>query len=43
MFNLNLRVTAAHPALGRGLLVNDDTVAPVLLAGPSGDADGATS
>jgi S-DNA-T family DNA segregation ATPase FtsK/SpoIIIE len=43
MFGLNLRVTAAHPGLGRGLLVNDDAVAPVLLAGPSDDANGATS
>ncbi|HEX2782384.1 MAG TPA: FtsK/SpoIIIE domain-containing protein [Ilumatobacteraceae bacterium] len=42
MFGLNLRVTAAHPGLGRGLLVNDHTVTPILLAGPSDGAERAT-
>jgi hypothetical protein len=40
IFGLNLRVTSAHPGLGRGLLVNGDSVTPVLLPGPSDDADG---
>jgi S-DNA-T family DNA segregation ATPase FtsK/SpoIIIE len=38
MFGLNLRVTSALPGLGRGLLVDDDSVTPVLLAGPAVDS-----
>nr|MDP9463619.1 hypothetical protein [Actinomycetota bacterium] len=43
MFGLNLRVTSVHPELGRGLLLDNDSVTPVLLAGPPDDAEGATS
>ena len=42
MFGLNLRVTSAHPGLGRALLVHGDTTTPVLLAAPSEEADGGT-
>jgi hypothetical protein len=35
MFGLHLRVTSSHPAVGRGLLIGDDTTTPVLLGGPT--------
>jgi hypothetical protein len=35
MFGLHLRVTSSHPAVGRGLLIDDDTTTPVLLGAPS--------
>ena len=40
MFGLQLRVTSVHPGMGRGLLVADDSVIPVILPGPSDDAEG---
>lgn len=35
MFGLHLRVTSSHPAVGRGLLIDDDTTTPVLLGSPA--------
>jgi hypothetical protein len=35
MFGLHLRVTSSHLAVGRGLLIDDDTTTPVLLAAPA--------
>jgi DNA segregation ATPase FtsK/SpoIIIE, S-DNA-T family len=41
MFGLHLRVTSSHPAMGRGLLIDDDTTTPILIAGPpNANADG---
>ena len=40
MFGLHLRVTSAHPAVGRALLIDDDTTTPVLV-GSSIDSDDA--
>jgi hypothetical protein len=40
MFGLQLRVTAAHPGLGGGLLVDGETVGAVLLPGPADDTEG---
>jgi S-DNA-T family DNA segregation ATPase FtsK/SpoIIIE len=37
MFGLHLRVTSAHPAIGRALLIDDDKTIPILLAGPTDD------
>jgi DNA segregation ATPase FtsK/SpoIIIE, S-DNA-T family len=34
MFGLHLRVTSSNPAVGRGLLIDDDTTTPVLLGSP---------
>jgi hypothetical protein len=34
MFGLHLRVTSSHPAVGRGLLIDDDKTTPVLLGSP---------
>jgi DNA segregation ATPase FtsK/SpoIIIE, S-DNA-T family len=39
MFGLHLRVTSSHPAVGRGLLIDDDSTTPVLLGGPSESAE----
>ena len=39
MFGLHLRVTSSHPAVGRGLLIDDDTTTPVLLGAPSEATD----
>jgi DNA segregation ATPase FtsK/SpoIIIE, S-DNA-T family len=41
MFGLHLRVTSSHPAMGRGLLIDDDTTTPVLVAGPADDTEAA--
>jgi S-DNA-T family DNA segregation ATPase FtsK/SpoIIIE len=38
MFGLHLRVVSSHPAIGRGLLVDDDTTTPVLV-GSAIDSD----
>jgi hypothetical protein len=35
MFGLHLRVTSSHPAVGRGLLIDDDKTTPVLLGSPT--------
>jgi DNA segregation ATPase FtsK/SpoIIIE, S-DNA-T family len=35
MFGLHLRVTSSHPAMGRGLLIDNDTTTPILVAGPA--------
>lgn len=43
MFGLQLRVTSVHPGMGRGLLVADDSVTPVILPGPIDDAEGSAS
>ena len=37
MFGLHLRVTSSHPAVGRGLIIDDDKTTPVLLGGPAED------
>jgi hypothetical protein len=37
MFGLHLRVSSSHPAVGRGLLIDDDRTTPVLL-GTSAEA-----
>ena len=34
MFGLHLRVSSSHPAVGRGLLIDDETTTPILLGGP---------
>jgi DNA segregation ATPase FtsK/SpoIIIE, S-DNA-T family len=39
MFGLHLRVTSSNPAVGRGLLIDDDTTTPVLLGSPPESAD----
>jgi S-DNA-T family DNA segregation ATPase FtsK/SpoIIIE len=39
MFGLHLRVTSSHPAIGRGLLIDDDTTIPVLVGSPAASAD----
>jgi len=38
MFGLHLRVVSSHPAIGRGLLIDDDTTTPVLV-GSAIDSD----
>jgi S-DNA-T family DNA segregation ATPase FtsK/SpoIIIE len=43
MFGLQLRVTSLHPGMGRGLLVADDSVTPVILPGPTDDAESGRS
>ncbi len=43
MFGLQLRVTSVHPGIGRGLLIADDTVTPVILPGPADDPEGGAS
>ncbi|MDP9463969.1 MAG: ATP-binding protein, partial [Actinomycetota bacterium] len=43
MFGLHLRITSSHPALGRGLLIDGETTTPILLAGPTDDAEGESS
>jgi hypothetical protein len=44
MFGLHLRVTSAHPAIGRGLIIDDDKTISILLARPPEDSgDGARS
>ncbi len=40
MFNMDLHVTASHPALGRGLLIDGETTTPILLAGPPDNTEG---
>lgn len=37
MFGLHLHVTSSYPAHGRGLLIDDDTTMPILVAGPTDD------
>ncbi|MEP7202717.1 MAG: FtsK/SpoIIIE domain-containing protein [Ilumatobacteraceae bacterium] len=37
MFGLHLRVTSSHPAIGRGVMIDDHKVIPILLAGPTDD------
>jgi hypothetical protein len=37
IFGLHLRVTSSHPAVGRGLIIDDDKTTPVLLGGPTED------
>jgi hypothetical protein len=39
MFGLHLRVTSAHPAIGRGLIIDDDKTIPILLAGPADETE----
>ena len=39
MFGLHLRVTSAHPAIGRGLIIDDDKTLPILLAGPADETE----
>jgi hypothetical protein len=34
MFGLHLRVMSSHPAIGRGLLIDDDKTTPVLVGAP---------
>ncbi len=39
MFGLQLRVTTSHPGPGRGLLIDNDTTTPILLAGLGDDSE----
>jgi hypothetical protein len=39
MFGLHLRVTSSYPAVGRGLLIDDDIITPVLLGAPADQED----
>ena len=43
MFGLQLRVTSVHPGMGRGLLVADDSVTPVILPGPTDEPESGAS
>jgi DNA segregation ATPase FtsK/SpoIIIE, S-DNA-T family len=43
MFGLQLRVTSVHPGMGRGLLVADDSVTPVILPGPTDETERSAS
>lgn len=40
MFGLRLRISSSHLAPGRGLLVDNEMTTPILLAGPTDDAEG---
>jgi hypothetical protein len=42
MFGLYLRTTSTLPGVGRGFVVDDDTITPVLLAAPDDDHSGST-
>jgi len=43
MFGLHLRVASSHPAIGRAVLIGNDSVTPILLPDPPDETEGSAS